>query len=86
MLDHAQQDQWPQVTEIELQRQILIKACLDNPIPLSVSVTVSDNIKQVMQADHEISRLCEIKRGLVAADINGHRASRKACQNYQQCG
>ncbi len=86
MLDHSQQDNWPEVTEIELQRQLLIKQYFDGSIPLSATTIVRDNIKWLMKLDQEISCLCEKKRSLIAADINEHRHSRKACQSYQQCG
>ena len=86
MLNHAQQDHWLEVTEIESQRQVLIQQYFDGSIPLSAITTVRDNIKWLMQLDQEISSLCEKKRSLIAADINDHRHSRKACQSYQQCG
>lgn len=86
MLDHAQKDQWGEVTEIEAQRQEIIKKCFDAPVPLSEVTAVRANIQNMMEADQKIVTLGENRRSRLAAEIQGHKHSRKACQSYQRCG
>lgn len=86
MLSDAQTDDWAEVAKVEGQRQTLLKQCFDGDIPLSALTKVRNNIKKIMDVDMEISDLCRKKRDAIAADMNSHRHSRKACQSYQQCG
>ena len=86
MLDHAQKNQWEQVKELETLRQTALKQCFDTPVPLSDVETVRTNIKQLMTADQEIVKLGDSKRAQLAAEIQGQKRSRVACQSYRQCG
>ncbi len=86
MLDHAEKDEWEQVSKLESLRQSAIKQCFDTPVPLAETTTVRTHIKQLMAVDQQIIKLGDNKRGQLAGEIQGQRRSRQVCQTYKQCG